>query len=591
MIEFICLFGPAFCYIFFRNKYLEKRNYGNCELGIIYAMAVVGLNLGCFFVLKFFGYSGSISKYFEKDNAAIKWLVCSLLIILIELIAEKGCSNVSVSILFNKGRDVAFDKFSTYFIEIYSVVLVCLNFIRVFDRNYSWDEEYSILMVNRNWSQIISETAVDVHPPLYYFILKFISHFLGHTGFVYHFVSFIAYVAVILFSIIIIRKLFGNVAATLFITLSSFLYRAVRYNVEIRMYSWAAFFVLGTFVLFYLILKRNRYQDYVLMGIFGLAAAYTHYYALISVSFFFIVMIFNAFFRKEKKCIIGTFISCSIAIIGYLYWLFVLIQTFLRTSNDWWMSFYPKYKDCFQSLFSGTNEKIYLYSFFLALAIVFIGEIGIVKVQWNDWKVEKICLNFRLKSLEVSPFVIWIISGVVAILGTMTVGIGVSYIFRPLFYVKYMYPVSVVAWLIFAVCVSKIHYKKLIGLVLLVCMVSGGIKDYSELFVKDKMQSNVLENTLTKMDSVINAGGEFLSTGDISHSVAVYYPEKELTIISDTNPDLAVIQPNKLYCFVGLEKMSEEMKSCFNEKGFNVKLLLEEGYFASNTVFVYRIQK
>ena len=48
MIEFICLFGPAFCYIFFRNKYLEKRNYGNCELGIIYAMAVVGLNLGCF---------------------------------------------------------------------------------------------------------------------------------------------------------------------------------------------------------------------------------------------------------------------------------------------------------------------------------------------------------------------------------------------------------------------------------------------------------------------------------------------------------------------------------------------------------------
>lgn len=62
---------------------------------------------------------------------------------------------------------------------LYSAILVLLNFIRIFDNSFWYDEAYSIWIAKYNLSDLIQITAQDVHPPLYYLILKLFVSILG----------------------------------------------------------------------------------------------------------------------------------------------------------------------------------------------------------------------------------------------------------------------------------------------------------------------------------------------------------------------------------------------------------------------------
>ena len=46
------------------------------------------------------------------------------------------------------------------------------NTTLVFNKSIWYDEVYSLNLVKGNFAQIVSGTAQDVHPPLYYLILK-----------------------------------------------------------------------------------------------------------------------------------------------------------------------------------------------------------------------------------------------------------------------------------------------------------------------------------------------------------------------------------------------------------------------------------
>lgn len=592
IFQFIYILGPAVFYVIWRNKYLEIKLTSKFALLITYIIAIIGLNLICSFIFEICRFLRVTDISFEAYAGKSIWVLLASILAFIEPILEKHCrKGVLFTIRFPKEKNTISENVKLFMLWCYSIVLFCFNFARIFDRTYSGDEAFSVLMVSRNWSQILSTTASDVHPPLYYFILKFVSHFLGHTGYAYHFVSLIAYSLVLIFSILIIRRLFGNIASTLFISLSSLLYNAIRYNVEIRMYSWASFFVLVTFIFFYLVLVKNRYRDYVFMGFGGLFAAYTHYYALISVTFFFISMILYTIFHREKKRIFGMVISCLIAVVGYIYWLFILIETFIKASHSWWMTFYTNFVGCFNNLFLGSNEKLYLYSLLFFSGLLFIYEFGIIKTKWNGWKLKEVVIDFQWKDRKISPLMVWFITGFISIFGTAAVGIWVSYIFRPLFYVKYMYPVAVIAWLLLSISISKVHYKKLLGGLLLICIIWGGIKDYTSLYKKDKEQSSKQEKTLSTIDSIVRENGALLSIERIFYSPKIYYPKNEFIVLRGPELDFTSLNNDKVYCFISLQEISQELEEIFDNNGFKASLALEEGYFEDNIVWIYEVQK
>lgn len=61
------------------------------------------------------------------------------------------------------------------------------------NQNFWLDEYYSIHLVELDWAEIPDFTAGDVHPPLYYYILKVFVTLFGNAHAVYRIASFAAY--------------------------------------------------------------------------------------------------------------------------------------------------------------------------------------------------------------------------------------------------------------------------------------------------------------------------------------------------------------------------------------------------------------
>ncbi|WP_420302227.1 glycosyltransferase family 39 protein [Blautia obeum] len=104
---------------------------------------------------------------------------------------------------------------------------------------------------------MINATANDVHPPLHYFLIQLMYHIFGNKGFAYHLSGFIPYVFLLIIICSYIRKRFGMLTAFFMVTMCSLMKEAVRYNVEARMYSMGALFVLLAFLALYEIIKKK----------------------------------------------------------------------------------------------------------------------------------------------------------------------------------------------------------------------------------------------------------------------------------------------------------------------------------------------
>ena len=58
----------------------------------------------------------------------------------------------------------------------YAFVLFLINFIRIFDNAFWGDEGFSILLAKMSVHEMIATTASDVHPPLYYLLVRSEEH-------------------------------------------------------------------------------------------------------------------------------------------------------------------------------------------------------------------------------------------------------------------------------------------------------------------------------------------------------------------------------------------------------------------------------
>lgn len=239
------------------------------------------------------------------------------------------------------------------FVYFYAIILAFFNVIRVFDNCFWGDELFSINLAHMNFIDLINATANDVHPPLYYIILRISSLVFGFYPSLYHLVSVVPYIIVVLFSISFIRKKIGNWGTLIFISIISLSEQAVKYNVEVRMYSLAATFVLFSFYSLLKIMETGK--GYVCFIITALAAAYTHYYALLSVSFFYLAILFYAFSKKE---FISILLVCIFSILLYVPWLAHFLSAYQRTSNGFWITAFPSVIDSFFYFF-GESKRWY----------------------------------------------------------------------------------------------------------------------------------------------------------------------------------------------------------------------------------------
>ncbi|KIR02550.1 putative inner membrane protein [Lachnospiraceae bacterium TWA4] len=450
------------------------------------------------------------------------------------------------------------------FAIFYTLGLFFLNFIRIFDNNFWADEAFTLLLSKMSFGEMIVATANDVHPPLYYVFVWLGYQLVGNQGWMYHLVSLIPYGILLVFSLTWMWKRFGVQASLITITLTSLMHIAVAYNVEARMYSWAALFVVLSYCEFYEVLKFHSSRSYVLFSLFSLAAAYTHYYALISVAFFYVVLIIEAVVRRNY--IKEMLITCAATIVSYLPWFFVLLSSFGRTSEDYWMSRIPTFKESIYWIFwiasgdiNDPYRKVLLYGFILLL-------VGFIIYQCEEW--------------------LWVATGIFSTLGTIEVGINVSKFVRPMFTERYLFPVTVLTWMLLGILVSKMKGKSIYTIAILLVVLYLGIPDYKATYYFDKGQNETLEETLDCMEEIPIGAKLLTDRSHLSWTILPYYFPNQTSEFLDK-----VEFPIKEDCFYLVLEDSLDKQTWLKEENYNITQLKHDGNIGTHRVDIYKAER
>ena len=206
------------------------------------------------------------------------------------------------------------------------------------------DEAYSIDLVRGSVSGIIQGAAVDVHPPLYYLILK-VFNFLGNESLLkYRIVTAMGtYLNLFLLGATVVRKRWGCRVSVLYILWFGLTNSTLFLSTYVRMYSWGAFFVTATALFLFLYYENGRKREFLLGIVMSLAAMYIHYYALIAVFFIWLILLLAVLMKKRKKA--GYIFLGGIAVtIGYMPWLRILLSQSSRVAKDYWMTGFDWYE-------------------------------------------------------------------------------------------------------------------------------------------------------------------------------------------------------------------------------------------------------
>lgn len=366
---------------------------------------------------------------------------------------------------------------------IYVLVLFTMHLARIFDNNFWGDEAFSIIIVRKSWFKMIRATARDVHPPLYYSILMIGERLLPGCAWMYHLVSVIAYGIMIVVAMTLIQKKYGMPVALLFVTMASLSDCAVFLNLEVRMYTWAGLFVLMAYFYMGEIIRNDNTKYYVLFVVFSLSAAYTHYYALVSVAFLYIVLLVWCVWKRNKNGIKKTLVCYVATVLIYLPWFIVLLKTFIKTQEDYWMTYIPSIAGSLRFLFELTGAG---FDISKELEILF-GLTAIVSFIY--------CIKEKM-----FDELFWLIAGYLSIGGTIMAGEFISHVFRPMYLEKYLYPVALVSWIILGINICKIPWGKYITLALIIPLLAVGIPSYLETYYDEMAENSLVEEFYSNMD-------------------------------------------------------------------------------------------
>ena len=153
-------------------------------------------------------------------------------------------------------------------INIVLIVLIAIApLLLCFNSSLWFDEAYSVGIANQPWGNLFISTINDVHPILYYVLLKIYSLICGTSVIALRIFSVIPIVLLAVFSFVKIRKEFGNKVSFYFNLVLLLLPVTMHYGSQIRMYSLSMLFVTITAVYAYLAYKNNNKKDWIIFAI------------------------------------------------------------------------------------------------------------------------------------------------------------------------------------------------------------------------------------------------------------------------------------------------------------------------------------
>jgi 4-amino-4-deoxy-L-arabinose transferase-like glycosyltransferase len=198
------------------------------------------------------------------------------------------------------------------------------------------DETYSYAMAQHGFIDILHLTAKDVHPPLYYLILKATVGLFGSSSWALRLPSLVATLGLIALAAGPIRRLWGGLTAAVFAILVATSPGILCFAQEARMYAQATVFVTGAVVFGLLALREGRHRNFVWLGAFTWASAMTHYFGLIAVGVngLGLLVVATVGARQRVKPFL---VTLAVAAAFYVPWLATFARQVLRVSYGFWI--------------------------------------------------------------------------------------------------------------------------------------------------------------------------------------------------------------------------------------------------------------
>ncbi|MBD5525614.1 MAG: hypothetical protein HDR04_14585 [Lachnospiraceae bacterium] len=447
------------------------------------------------------------------------------------------------------------DIFGYLFLGI-SVVMLLRSLMLCFSNDIWYDELFTVGMIEHSYGDLIAFTARDVHPPLYYCIVKFVLELCklisaqGNAVVIAKVVSVLPYFILLAYSVTFIRRRFGIFTGGLFMFCAIAMPQLSAYTVEVRMYSFALLFVTAAFLHAYGTITAGsvavgahahmrQIHTAALVG-YGLAAAYTQYFACVAVIMVYLYVLI-VFLLEDRKRIKEWLSWAAISVAGYIPWLYALLgQITTVRENYWilpltWRSLGGCVKFVMKPAFTnGILSVILAVVMFVICALVFVYgaskvcHYGIEKyknaqnksiidsarmiqtgIQMNghskehseaEIEAQNRNLNEDVHQSNVERFG-FAIAGVGVLIGLVAFGFVASALLRPIFVYRYMIPALGCFWLGFAVAFNEMWEEngdriyKLIFTAITICMLIIGLRDYRAFMGEEEYKILLMQQT------------------------------------------------------------------------------------------------
>lgn len=594
----ICMFFPAIIMCGIRRIVVEtyRNNRDSWKYSVFeYVCSCMFLNVLLWVFLAIFRHNRE--AIYDKLNIssifAIKYLLSSVMAAVVvpfveRYMREKLIISVDVNVRMPSMRlsEWFSGMVSRYGIYVLAVVAVGMHFFRIFDNAFWYDEMLPLITERLGGWEMLRRVAGWGHTPLHYIIIWVLYRIVGDYGPMYHFASLVPYIIIVLTSVTLIRKWFGSRTAVIFILLSALLENAVRYNVEVRMYSWCQMFVFLAYLMLYQILCTKRTEYYLFMMLCSVGAVYSHIFALAPVGIMYLILL-AYMVRTDRRSAWKVVLYGGMVLILFMPWIAYLyyvrgevVAHYILSKVSW--------KSCLAYIFSSKYSFVILNMFVCIFIVVFLQETGILESQPAENKKTKIRVCLSPAQWKLSHENVWCLTGTLATFGTIAISQWISDILYPIINLRYLYPALILVWLVLGVFIAKCRINRLLTAVLVLILTISCIPAYVEVVKTENEIKDGLVRTLAVTQGIDQ--NDYIVT-DLTYlnwpTVLYYYPGAESTSIKEPLlPQLRTDADNWL--FLG-SPISDALVRCAKEQGYSIEDVISEGIIGTYPVWIYKL--
>ena len=400
-----------------------------------------------------------------------------------------------------------------------------------------YDELFTMGFIEQPVGRLLELAARDVHPPLYYLIVKAVVeavHFFVpdvNSVIIAKAVSVLPYLGLLGYAAVLVRKRDGWLCAGLTAFCLLAMPQMSNYATEIRMYSWALFFLTAAFWHVREILLTGKRKHWAAFFVYAVCAAYCHYFAAVAAVCLYVVLAALLLWKKRfswLKTLAPWFLCAALSVLVYLPWLPSAISQVAAVREDYWIL--PLTLSCFGGcvkfvLKPSTGYQIPDY----VLAVLLFACLFLLLIR--------AFLN-RKRGDRAWEEAVYASCGIWVLAGTALFGIAVSFLMRPVFVYRYMLPTLGGFWYCFAYFVTKRtpvldRGRVLIWRILpLVLLVGVGLVDYRSFAQGELVKKEQMERTLQAFEG-LGEDSVVLFNFDQMQAVAGFFLDRETWLYGD----------------------------------------------------------